>query len=453
MSLGGIAAAVIVAPNYIDWNQYRNDLAKQATSIIGRKVEIRGDVKISLLPRPALEINDISLANLDETTNAKMVSLKAIELQVALLPLLKRNIQIPRIIIIDPIVNVELLPDGRNNLSFQPASSAELDETRQKQKSLNQTDAGSPPTDKGGPSVPKFTIQIDNFVVKNGTVNYQNATNNHLEKISKINGIFRIGSLQGPIDAKGKALVRGIPVDFSASVGKTIKGRTLPFNMASTIPSGRVKASFNGFISNIRDNPLIKGEVSLDIGNSKKALSTLVGLGGLPETLERPSSGTARVVFDQKKLLLQDLTLELLGAKGLGSAELTLGNNIDTNLTLSVDSFDLDAILSSTNANIPKIQLSPNNVIPEKRVGIHSSRSGISPPPVTPKFSSLGLASLSDKLNASLDLSVKTLKFKNDIIKNTKISASLTNNEIIKIFIEKLHLVTVLKLDLVYDIV
>ncbi len=29
----------------------------------------------------------------------------------------------------------------------------------------------------------------------------------------------------------------------------------------------------------------------------------------------------------------------------------------------------------------------------------------------------------------------------------------LSNNEIIKIFIEKLHLVTVLKLDLVYDIV
>ncbi|HJO86469.1 MAG TPA: AsmA family protein [Rhodospirillales bacterium] len=55
----GFIAAVLAAPNFINWNEYRDVITDEINAATGFNLEIRGDIKISILPSLALLINKI----------------------------------------------------------------------------------------------------------------------------------------------------------------------------------------------------------------------------------------------------------------------------------------------------------------------------------------------------------------------------------------------------------
>ena len=114
-------ATVLILPTFINWNQYREEIASQARNALGRELNIKGDIKLTILPSPALAINGIHLANVEGTSTADMLTLKSLEVNVALIPLLGQNIQITSVRLVEPVVNMEILEDGTNNLAFGAA--------------------------------------------------------------------------------------------------------------------------------------------------------------------------------------------------------------------------------------------------------------------------------------------------------------------------------------------
>ena len=58
-------ATVLILPTFINWNQYREEIASQVRKALGRELNIKGDIKLTILPSPALAINDIHLANVE----------------------------------------------------------------------------------------------------------------------------------------------------------------------------------------------------------------------------------------------------------------------------------------------------------------------------------------------------------------------------------------------------
>ena len=118
--LTAIIATVLAAPNFIDWNQYRNELTAQANSITGRKIQIRGDIKISILPSLVLAIKDIHVANSPGATDSDLISINSLEVHLALAPLLTRSIQVKSLKLVDPVANIEFMDDSKSNIFFQP---------------------------------------------------------------------------------------------------------------------------------------------------------------------------------------------------------------------------------------------------------------------------------------------------------------------------------------------
>ena len=47
-----LLGAAVVAPNFIDWNQYKSTAEKQATELTGLELKVGGDVSLALLPSP-----------------------------------------------------------------------------------------------------------------------------------------------------------------------------------------------------------------------------------------------------------------------------------------------------------------------------------------------------------------------------------------------------------------
>src|SRR5581483_10350280 len=87
----------------------------------GRALTIDGDISLSLLPSPALSVAGVRLANIQGGSTADMARLKSLDVSVSLIPLLSGNVQVTRVTLVDPVVLLETLPDGRANWQFTPA--------------------------------------------------------------------------------------------------------------------------------------------------------------------------------------------------------------------------------------------------------------------------------------------------------------------------------------------
>ena len=74
-----LVAAVLVVPSFIDWNQYKDEIARRAELLTGRELVIGGNVEIALLPAPALVARDVRLANIEGGTAADMVRIAFLE--------------------------------------------------------------------------------------------------------------------------------------------------------------------------------------------------------------------------------------------------------------------------------------------------------------------------------------------------------------------------------------
>ena len=51
-----ILAAVLILPSFVDWNEYKGDIAVQVKAATGRDIFIGGDLKLALLPTPTLSV-------------------------------------------------------------------------------------------------------------------------------------------------------------------------------------------------------------------------------------------------------------------------------------------------------------------------------------------------------------------------------------------------------------
>ena len=112
-------AAVLIVPGFIDWNTYKNDITNQVASLTGRQLTIDGNIEMTVLPAPAITVNDVSFANAAGADVPHMVRLKSLEVRIALGPLLSGDIQVQKVRIVDPVVLLEILPDGQPNWAVE----------------------------------------------------------------------------------------------------------------------------------------------------------------------------------------------------------------------------------------------------------------------------------------------------------------------------------------------
>ena len=113
-----LVAAVLVAPGFVDWNQYKDDIAAQVKSATGRDLSIKGDVRLAILPSPRLSASEVSFANMPGAAAPNMARLKSIEVRVALGPLFAGTVEVETIKLVEPVIELETLANGRKNWEF-----------------------------------------------------------------------------------------------------------------------------------------------------------------------------------------------------------------------------------------------------------------------------------------------------------------------------------------------
>lgn len=136
LAIGGLlfvaAATFAVAISVFDWNRARVWLSLRTAQAIGRRVEIRGDLKLSwarpstdeigiarYLPWPQLDAGEVALGNPDWVGVADMGTAHHLRLRLRLLPLLERRLSFSAIEIDGLDAGLVLDAQRRNNWTFE----------------------------------------------------------------------------------------------------------------------------------------------------------------------------------------------------------------------------------------------------------------------------------------------------------------------------------------------
>ncbi|UCD17908.1 MAG: AsmA family protein [Candidatus Zixiibacteriota bacterium] len=150
----GIASLALFFPK-----EKVKELALQRISAtLDRPITVQG-ISTSFWGGLGLNLEKIQIANPKDFDKQDFLRAKSLDVKVRLWPLLKRQIQIDRLILVDPSIMLKKLADGRNNYDFSGADSLAPPGIREALPEDSRISTAA-------------AVTFDNLTIKNGSVDY-----------------------------------------------------------------------------------------------------------------------------------------------------------------------------------------------------------------------------------------------------------------------------------------
>ncbi|MDF1589485.1 MAG: AsmA family protein [Gammaproteobacteria bacterium] len=297
-----IALVAIISTS--DISQYKGQVIQLVEDATGRQLEINGDMRFALSLVPTVVVEDVTFSNASWGSRPEMVSLKKFEIEVALLPLITGDIQLNRIILIDPDIVLETNKKGTGNWVFASKSEDKQEKT---------TTAEIHP--------PK--IVVNEVHIKNASVIYIDGITGQHTKLVIDQITAESDSVNDPLSLMMKVAYNAIPISVSGHLGsfkQLTANEDYPLDLTIEVSDARL--ALNGKITKPMDAKGINVAVKFDVNNLND-LSKLAG-SNLPDFGPVALSGTL---------------IDGVGSYAIKSLALTAGNtDLSGELTANIAS-------------------------------------------------------------------------------------------------------------------
>ncbi|MEQ5776812.1 AsmA family protein [Thalassospira sp. NFXS8] len=439
-----VIVALLVIPSLIDWNSYKSEVTTAVNEATGRNLELRGDLSLSLLPFPALSVEDAVLGNVDGATDKNMVTVKEVEVSVALMPLLTGNIRVTQVRLIDPVVSIETFADGTSNLVFDPKNAeghgpeAGTINSPKDQNAPTGGDAGSDtaPAKNTGESSLASSVRVDSLSIENATIIYRAPGTE--EKIEGLTLSVEADSLNGPATGEGYVFYRGIPMTFKLNLGEISQNKPFPVSVRLGIDEVDGGIDVGGQVDLSGDAPDFNGEINGKFDDLRKAAQRIAGDDAdIPDIAAKEFDLSGKLAANAKAVTVNDLAVRFGETRGSGALSVATDPKMKADLALRFNQLDLDAIIALANASGGHKDASADSAsTPEKAaadVPDATKPNGQSIPAQGRKngVADAGTAPLIPAdLTGSIDLEVESLIYNQTPIHNARINAGIANSKI-----------------------
>jgi uncharacterized protein involved in outer membrane biogenesis len=251
---GGLLLLVIVAAGItlrkFDAKDLIGPIQQHVHDATGRELTIHGGAELKLSLEPKLVIDDVTLSNASWGASPQMLTAKRIEAQVALLPLLRRRVDVVRFALIEPTISLET--DGKGNGNWQ---------------------IGSAPGSGGGTARLPGGLAFGDFAITNGTMTYRDGTTGKVTNIAIDTLTLHARDAQSPISAQFRGTVDDIGVSVEGDLGPldALLQRRWPYSVT-------LKGEVNGQKTSVTTKMSIEGSrIGLDPMTLKTGASSLTG--------------------------------------------------------------------------------------------------------------------------------------------------------------------------------
>ena len=258
-----LAVAVVAAPNFIDWNGYKPEIAAAVKEQTGRDVTIGGDIHFKLVPRVAFAISDVKLSNGEGFGDMPMLTLESMRGTVALFPLILRRVRVEELVVTKPVLNLEVDRTGRANWVLGAEAPASAKPERRS---------------AGGTGLPFSDLTLGDVRLADGQVTYRDARTGQQVVARAINAKAALANLDSPLSVAGDMTLNGEPVALKLglnSLGGLEDGRRATLN--SALQSRHIQVTYDG---GLRQKPIAALDGTFDL--------SIPSVGSLANWLQRP---------------------------------------------------------------------------------------------------------------------------------------------------------------------
>jgi uncharacterized protein involved in outer membrane biogenesis len=120
ITVGGLVVIGVLVLAFMDWNLLKHPIERIASAKSGRTVTIGGDLNVHIWSwTPTVTLNGLTLGNPPWEANRPMAKIGRTEIQLKLLPLLKGDVILQRVVLLKPDVYLHQEKSGRANWTFE----------------------------------------------------------------------------------------------------------------------------------------------------------------------------------------------------------------------------------------------------------------------------------------------------------------------------------------------
>ncbi len=102
--------AALIAPYWIDWEQFTEEFETQASRVVGQPVEVGGETKLRLLPLPFISFENLQVG--EKTDGKPLMSVERFSMKAELLPFLSGDVRIVEMTMLKPRVDLQVEKNG-----------------------------------------------------------------------------------------------------------------------------------------------------------------------------------------------------------------------------------------------------------------------------------------------------------------------------------------------------
>ena len=244
--------AALVAPPYVDWDQFKSRFEEEAARTLGYPVKVNGKASVRLLPLPSVTFNDVEVGEgaADGTAEGEsgtpFLTAKSLTLNFELAPLLKGDV-----IVFDMAVN-------RPRLDVRLDSQGRIDWPKR-----NVQPAGSRPVELSADN-----ISLENIGLTNGVLRFRDARYDREIILKGIDATASAKAITGPWRAQGLVSHEGQRVRVGLSTGLlqpkgsmrvklAVSPQAVPYDFEIDGPLA-IADGKPGFTGSLRIRPLMK---------------------------------------------------------------------------------------------------------------------------------------------------------------------------------------------------
>lgn len=303
-----IIAVYIILSSY-NFNSLKPQITKAARDSTGRELTLGGDIRLKIGLTPALVVENVSFQNAPWGSQPEMARIKRFEVQVALLPLLSKTIQLKRLILVEPDILIETDKSGRSNLAFGT-----------EKKAIPEKPKEEPPAKK---EMKLPSLAVDEFRIEKARVTYRDDRTGKTMVVSLDSLTASAKGMESPIQLNLKGAYNAEPFEAEGTLG-SLAGLTSPGNPWPIKVTAKAFATTLTLDGTIKDVQAQRG-IDLGFGVKGSDLATLGKASGKPLPLKGPFDVSGRVSDPAPKAYrISNLKVALGGSDLAGTVEVQM---------------------------------------------------------------------------------------------------------------------------------
>ena len=236
-----------------DLNRYKSLIEQQAYIYTGRELKINGNARLGLSFVPTVIINDVTFANASWASQPYMAKIDKLSIEVALKPLLKREIVINSIELDSPQIYLEKNKAGLNNWTFTPAGKKQA---HSQTLAFAQLEAYSASSSTSALPESIKDISLKNITIENGYLQYLDATASKPQEVFLSDLNFSMEDLNSPMNLNFNAVYDQQPISGDITTGSLNSFFAgTPFDIQANLKAYNIKADISGALQDLMTSP------------------------------------------------------------------------------------------------------------------------------------------------------------------------------------------------------